>query len=109
VFGDRATRIPVTSIKSMIGHCLGAAGALEAAALALTISRGVVPPTIHHHQTDPECGLDVVANSAREVPVRCGISTSLAFGGNDAVVVMRAADQGSSQAARGTPARPFRE
>jgi len=91
VFGDAARRIPVTSVKSMIGHCLGAAGALEAATLALTISRGVVPPTIHHDRTDPECALDVVANTAREVPVRCGISTSLAFGGNDAVVVMRSA------------------
>jgi 3-oxoacyl-[acyl-carrier-protein] synthase II len=91
VFGERAAHIPVTSIKSMIGHCLGAAGALEAATLALTISRGVVPPTIHHDRTDPECGLDIVANTPREVPVRCGVSTSLAFGGNDAVVVMRAA------------------
>jgi 3-oxoacyl-[acyl-carrier-protein] synthase II len=92
VFGDRAARIPVTSVKSMIGHCLGTAGALEAATLALTISRGVVPPTIHHERTDPECPLDVVANTARELPVRCGISTSLAFGGNDAVLVLRAAD-----------------
>jgi 3-oxoacyl-[acyl-carrier-protein] synthase II len=91
VFGERAAHIPVTSIKSMIGHCLGAAGALEAATLALTISRGVVPPTIHHDRTDLECGLDIVANTPREVPVRCGVSTSLAFGGNDAVVVMRAA------------------
>jgi 3-oxoacyl-[acyl-carrier-protein] synthase II len=91
VFGERAAHIPVTSIKSMIGHCLGAAGALEAATLALTISRSVVPPTIHHDRTDPECGLDIVANTPREVPVRCGVSTSLAFGGNDAVVVMRAA------------------
>jgi 3-oxoacyl-[acyl-carrier-protein] synthase II len=89
VFGDRAARIPVTSVKSMIGHCLGAAGALEAATLALTISRGVVPPTIHHERTDPECAVDVVANEPREVPVRCAVSTSLAFGGNDAVLVMR--------------------
>jgi 3-oxoacyl-[acyl-carrier-protein] synthase II len=89
VFGDRAARIPVTSVKSMIGHCLGAAGALEAATLALTISRGVVPPTIHHERTDPECPVDVVANDPREVAVRCGVSTSLAFGGNDAVLVMR--------------------
>ena len=89
VFGERAARIPVTSVKSMIGHCLGAAGALEAATLALAISRGVVPPTIHHDRTDPECALDVVANTPRELPIACGISTSLAFGGNDAVLVMR--------------------
>jgi len=50
----------------------------------------VIPPTIHHDTTDPECDLDVVANSAREVPVRCGVSTSLAFGGNDAALVIRA-------------------
>jgi 3-oxoacyl-[acyl-carrier-protein] synthase II len=88
-FGDRGGHIPVTSIKSMLGHCLGAAGAVEAAALALTIERGVIPPTIHHAQTDPQCDVDVVANQARVQPVRCGISTSLAFGGNDAAVVMR--------------------
>jgi 3-oxoacyl-[acyl-carrier-protein] synthase II len=91
VFGDRASEIPVTSIKSMLGHCLGAAGAVEAATLALTIDRGVIPPTIHHTRTDPECQVDVVANQARCRPVRCAISTSLAFGGNDAAVVMRQA------------------
>jgi 3-oxoacyl-[acyl-carrier-protein] synthase II len=92
VFGDRAAQLPVTSIKSMVGHCLGAAGAVEAVALALTIERGVIPPTIHHGQTDPECQVvDVVANQSRRQPVQCGISTSLAFGGNDAAIVMRRA------------------
>lgn len=90
VFGERARRIPVTSIKSMIGHCLGAAGGIEAVALTLTIARAVVPPTIHHERTDPSCDLDIVANTAREVRVRCGISISLAFGGNNAALVMRA-------------------
>jgi 3-oxoacyl-[acyl-carrier-protein] synthase II len=90
VFGDRARAIPVNSIKSMVGHTLGTAGAIEAAVLALTVQRGVVPPTIHHETTDPECAVDVVANVAREVPVRVGVSTSLAFGGNDAALVMRA-------------------
>ncbi len=88
VLGDRAARVPVTSIKSMIGHCLGAAGALEIAITALTVSRGVIPPTIHHTETDPECPVDVVANTAREQDVRCAVSTSLAFGGNDAAVVI---------------------
>lgn len=88
VFGARAARIPVTSIKSMIGHCLSAAGAIEAAALALTISRGVIPPTIHYETRDPECDLDVVANVARGAQVDCGVSLSLAFGGNDAALVM---------------------
>jgi 3-oxoacyl-[acyl-carrier-protein] synthase II len=90
VFGDRARRLPVNSIKSMVGHCLGTAGAIEAAALALTIQRGVIPPTINHGATDPDCDVDVVANEARAVRVRCGVSTSLAFGGNDSALVMRA-------------------
>jgi len=90
VFGERAARLPVTSVKSMIGHCLGAAGGLETAITALTIARGVIPPTLHHAETDPECEVDVVANEAREATVRCAVSTSLAFGGNDSVVVLRA-------------------
>ncbi len=89
VFGDRAASMPVTSLKSMFGHCLGAAGAMEAAALALSIDRGVIPPTINHHTTDPECPVDLVANQAREVAVPCAVSTSLAFGGNDSALVLR--------------------
>jgi 3-oxoacyl-[acyl-carrier-protein] synthase II len=90
VFGDRMADVPVTSIKSMIGHCLGAAGAVEAATLALTVARSVIPPTIHHGETDPDCAIDIVANCARQQRVRCGVSTSLAFGGNDSAVVIRA-------------------
>jgi 3-oxoacyl-[acyl-carrier-protein] synthase II len=90
VFGDRLSRLPVTSVKSMVGHCLGAAGGVEAAVLALTIDRGVIPPTIHHTETDRDCPIDVVANEAREVSVRCAVSTSLGFGGNDAAIVLRA-------------------
>lgn len=90
VFGERTSSVPVTALKSMLGHCLGAAGALEAAALALTIARGVIPPTINHEETDPECDVDVVANTAREQRVLCGISTSLGFGGNDAALVIAA-------------------
>ncbi len=74
----------------MLGHCLGAAGGLEAAALALTVDRGVIPPTINHADTDPECPVDVVANEARAARVRCGVSTSLGFGGNDSAVLLRA-------------------
>jgi 3-oxoacyl-[acyl-carrier-protein] synthase II len=88
-FGERVTRMPVTSIKSMVGHCLAAAGAIEAATLALSIARGVVPPTVNFREPDPECDVDVVANEARRVPISCGVSTSLAFGGNDAALVMR--------------------
>jgi len=90
VFGERAACIPVTSIKSMIGHCLGAAGAVEAAALALTIARGAIPPTINHAETDADCAVDIVANQARAQRVTCAVSTSLGFGGNDSAIVMRA-------------------
>jgi 3-oxoacyl-[acyl-carrier-protein] synthase II len=89
VFGARVVSVPINAIKSMTGHCLGAAGAIEAAALAMTISRGVIPPTINHQHNDPQCALDVVPNAAREQRVRCALSTSLAFGGNDAALVMR--------------------
>ena len=89
-FGERAASIPVTSIKSMVGHCLAAAGAIEAAALALSIARGVVPPTVNFREPDPECSVDLVANEARRVSISCGVSTSLAFGGNDAALVLTA-------------------
>jgi 3-oxoacyl-[acyl-carrier-protein] synthase II len=91
-FGDNLRRIPITSTKSMVGHCLGAAGAVEAAIVALSVSRGVIPPTIHHDETDDACGVDVVANEARGRPLRVALSTSLGFGGNDSVVVFRAFD-----------------
>jgi 3-oxoacyl-[acyl-carrier-protein] synthase II len=88
LFGENGRRLPVTSIKSMVGHTLGASGGLEAAVSALTVHHGVIPPTIHHEETDPECDVDVVANEARDVRIRYAISTSLAFGGNDAAVVL---------------------
>jgi 3-oxoacyl-[acyl-carrier-protein] synthase II len=90
VFGGTGVRMPVTSVKSMVGHTLGASGGIEAAVAALTVYHGVIPPTIHHTETDPECDVDVVANEAREMKVGCAVSTSLAFGGNDAAVVLRA-------------------
>jgi 3-oxoacyl-[acyl-carrier-protein] synthase II len=89
LFGDRSRALPVTSVKSMLGHCLGASGGIEAAILTLTVARGVIPPTINHRATDPECLGDIVANVAREQPIRCGVSTSLGFGGNDSAVVVK--------------------
>jgi 3-oxoacyl-[acyl-carrier-protein] synthase II len=88
VFGDRVREVPVTSVKSMVGHCLGAAGGVEAAVLALSIDRGVIPPTIHHSESDEGVAIDVVANEAREARLRCAVSTSLGFGGNDSAIVM---------------------
>jgi 3-oxoacyl-[acyl-carrier-protein] synthase II len=90
VFGHRVGRVPVTSVKSMVGHCLGAAGGVEAAILALSLDRGVIPPTIHHSGIDEGVQIDVVANQAREQRLRCAVSTSLGFGGNDSAIVMTA-------------------
>jgi 3-oxoacyl-[acyl-carrier-protein] synthase II len=90
VFGERARLLPTSSIKSMIGHCLCAAGALEAAATALTVARQVVPPTLRYENPDPECALDVVPNEARDVRVRVALSNSFAFGGNSACLVFQA-------------------
>jgi 3-oxoacyl-[acyl-carrier-protein] synthase II len=88
VFGERAKRIPMSSQKSMVGHLIGASGALEAAATALSLERGVVPPTINHQVPDPECDLDYVPNTAREIPVRTAVSNSFGFGGQNASLVM---------------------
>ena len=85
--GERASRIPVSSIKSMIGHCLCASGAIEAVATVMTTFEGRVPPTIHYENPDPACDLDYVPNDARDVPVDVAISDSFAFGGNSSVVV----------------------
>jgi 3-oxoacyl-[acyl-carrier-protein] synthase II len=89
VFAEKARRLPLSSIKSMVGHLIGAAGAVEAVALALTLCDGALPPTINQTQPDPQCDLDYVPNTAREVSVRTGISTSFGFGGQNAALVMR--------------------
>ena len=86
--GDRARRIPISSIKSMIGHCLCASGAIEAVATAMTVREGRIPPTIHYENPDPDCDLDYVPNRAREGRVRVALSNSFAFGGNSSVVVL---------------------
>jgi 3-oxoacyl-[acyl-carrier-protein] synthase II len=89
--GGRAREIPVSSIKSMLGHCLCSAGAIEAVATVRTIETGVVPPTIRWEEPDPECDLDVVPNVARKARVKAAISNSFAFGGNSTVVAFGAA------------------
>jgi 3-oxoacyl-[acyl-carrier-protein] synthase II len=89
VFGPWARALPLSSIKSMIGHLIGAAGAVEAVALALTLSEGVLPPTINQTSPDPGCDLDYVPNSARELPVETALSTSFGFGGQNAAIVLR--------------------
>jgi 3-oxoacyl-[acyl-carrier-protein] synthase II len=89
--GERAYAIPVSSTKSMTGHMLGAAGAIEAAVSALVVSRGTIPPTIHYETPDPACDLDYVPNTAREADVRLAISNSFGFGGQNAVLAIRRA------------------
>jgi len=89
VFGEGARALPLSSIKSMVGHLIGAAGAVEAVALALTLHEGVLPPTINRTHPDPACDLDYVPNNARAVPVRTAMSTSFGFGGQNAALVMR--------------------
>jgi 3-oxoacyl-[acyl-carrier-protein] synthase II len=84
VFGDGAKALPLSSIKSMVGHLIGAAGAVEAVAMALTLKTGVLPPTINQTQKDPVCDLDYVPNTAREMPTRVAVSTSFGFGGQNA-------------------------
>ena len=92
VFGERADRLMVSSTKSMHGHGLGAAGALELVPTIMAIRDGVVPPTANFVEADPECDLDVVPNQARDVPVRAALSDSFAFGGLNAVIAVRSAD-----------------
>ncbi len=89
VLGEQADAVLVSSTKSMHGHCIGAAGALEAAATLMALGEGVVPPTINHDEPDPEIGLDVVPNVAREAPVAAALSNSFAFGGLNAVLAFR--------------------
>lgn len=89
VFGARTGRLPVSSIKAMVGHCLCSAGAVEAVATCLTIARGVLPPTLRFSQGDPEHPLDVVPDTARPAAVTTAISNSFAFGGNSACLVLQ--------------------
>lgn len=89
VFGEAAYSIPISSTKSMTGHLLGAAGGVEAIAVALTLANGVIPPTINYETPDPECDLDYVPNKARVQQVDVALSNSFGFGGHNAVLVFR--------------------
>lgn len=91
VFGHHAKQLVVSSTKSMLGHCLNAGGALEAVATVLALRDGMVPPTIGYRVPDPECDLDCVPNTARQISIGTAISNSFAFGGLNAVLAFRKA------------------
>ncbi len=89
LFGDYAYRLPISSTKSMVGHALGAAGAIEAQVCVKTITEGIIHPTINYEVPDPECDLDYVPNVARRAGVRTTLSNSFGLGGQNACLVLR--------------------
>lgn len=84
LFAEYAPKIPMSSIKSMLGHTMGAASAIEAAACAMALDSGWIPPTINHEEPDPDCGLDVVPNQSRRTNPKIVLNNAYAFGGNNA-------------------------
>ncbi|MED3867004.1 beta-ketoacyl-ACP synthase II [Priestia megaterium] len=89
LFGKQAYQIPITANKSMVGHMLGAAGGVEAIALAMSLKEGIVPPTINLENPDPLCDLDYVPAIARQVKMNTGLSNSFGFGGHNAAIVLK--------------------
>src|SRR5579871_5487819 len=94
VFGEHAARIAVSSTKSMTGHTLGAAGAIESVYTVLTIRHGMIPPTINYEYPDPECDLDYVPNTARPARIRVALNNSFGFGGTNTTLAFRPANIG---------------
>ena len=92
---ENARKIPVSSTKGATGHCLGAAGAVEAIFTILATNRGVLPPTINYEVEDPTCDLDYIPNEARQAEISVGLSNSFGFGGHNACVVFRRHDEGA--------------
>ena len=89
VFGEHAYKLMMSSTKSMTGHMLGAAGAVEAMFTAVALKEGYVPPTINYQVPDEECDLDIVPNEGREAEIRYAVSNSLGFGGHNASLVLK--------------------
>lgn len=93
VFGAKANQVPMSSIKSMIGHTMGAASAIEAAVCALTLDTGWAPPTMNFEQPDPDCDLDYIPNRARKIDPRVVLNNAYAFGGNNASLCLAREEQ----------------
>jgi 3-oxoacyl-[acyl-carrier-protein] synthase II len=91
-YGDHAYKVAISSTKSMTGHLLGAAGAVEAVICCLAIRDQVAPPTINYTTPDPECDLDYVPNQTRKMSIRTAMSNSFGFGGHNATVLLRGVD-----------------
>ena len=89
MFGDHAYQLAVSSTKSMTGHLLGAAGAVEAIFTAMALKEGILPPTMNLKNPDPDCDLDYVPNEARKVNITYAMSNSLGFGGHNATLVLK--------------------
>ena len=88
-FGDEAYKVKISSTKSMTGHLLGGAAAVEAIACVMAMRDGIIPPTIHYKEPDPDCDLDITPNKAVEMPVNVAISNALGFGGHNACIVLK--------------------
>ena len=93
VFGEHAYRIPISSTKSMVGHTMGAAGAVEAIVCVKTLLEGIIHPTINYEYPDPECDLDYVPNEPRRADVKIALSNSFGFGGHNATIVLKRFDE----------------
>jgi 3-oxoacyl-[acyl-carrier-protein] synthase II len=89
IFGDRIRSIPVNSIKSMLGHAMGAASAIEAVACCLVVANDIIPPTINFETLDPDCDVDCVPNKARKKKVDIALNNGFAFGGNNSCLVIK--------------------
>jgi 3-oxoacyl-[acyl-carrier-protein] synthase II len=96
VFGDHARRVPISSTKSMTGHMLGAAGAVEAVISIMAAVHGFLPPTINYADPDPECDLDYIPNKGQQTSVSFVMSNSFGFGGHNAVLVIKKWQNSSS-------------
>jgi 3-oxoacyl-[acyl-carrier-protein] synthase II len=90
VFGAGAYKVPISATKSMTGHLLGAAGALQAVMTVMAIREGIIPPTINYTTPDPQCDLDYVPNVARRAAIQVALSNSFGFGGHNVVLVFKA-------------------